>query len=378
MNFSGSGVSWTLGPRGASIGIGKRGTFLNTGIPGTGLYSRERLGKGSTTRQSYSGTGTTQTIEITISITDDGVLSFKDAQGNPVPEALIDVARRQQGEKIKTLIQEKCDELTAQVEALGKIHLYTPDPHIPPQFIPLQFSVPKPSEPISKSPGFFGRLFKSYVARIEEENKNALEDHAKQVEQWEKQKADFDATQLERRQFIERVISGDTQALEQSIEEILNDIVWPRETLVGLDIRENGSTVLFDVDLPEIEEMPTRIAGVQSGYPLYVKEMGAAQVQELYMKHVHAVGFRIIGEAFATSPAVRQVILSAYSQRPNKATGHISDEYLYSVRVNRDDWTKINFCNLEQLDIVEVLAQFELRRGMTKTGVFKAIEPIAI
>ena len=50
MNFSTSGVSWTLGPRGASIGIGKRGTFLNSGIPGTGFYSRERIGGTKTTR----------------------------------------------------------------------------------------------------------------------------------------------------------------------------------------------------------------------------------------------------------------------------------------------------------------------------------------
>lgn len=44
INITGKGItSATIGPPGASVNIGKRGTYLNTGIPGTGLYARERL-----------------------------------------------------------------------------------------------------------------------------------------------------------------------------------------------------------------------------------------------------------------------------------------------------------------------------------------------
>lgn len=44
LNLSKSGTSTTLkGGKGMSINIGKDGTFLNTGIPGTGLYSRNKL-----------------------------------------------------------------------------------------------------------------------------------------------------------------------------------------------------------------------------------------------------------------------------------------------------------------------------------------------
>lgn len=44
VNLSGSGISSTIGVKGASINFSKKGTYLNTGIPGTGLYSRERIG----------------------------------------------------------------------------------------------------------------------------------------------------------------------------------------------------------------------------------------------------------------------------------------------------------------------------------------------
>jgi len=44
LNFSSSGVSSTIGVRGASINFSRRGTYLNTGIPGTGLFNRQKIG----------------------------------------------------------------------------------------------------------------------------------------------------------------------------------------------------------------------------------------------------------------------------------------------------------------------------------------------
>lgn len=55
LNFSGAGVSSTIGVKGASINFSKKGAYLNTGIPGTGLYNRQKIGgaqKASTSFQS--------------------------------------------------------------------------------------------------------------------------------------------------------------------------------------------------------------------------------------------------------------------------------------------------------------------------------------
>ncbi|HYV03816.1 MAG TPA: hypothetical protein VFB82_04485 [Blastocatellia bacterium] len=164
--------------------------------------------------------------------------------------------------------------------------------------------------------------------------------------------------------------------MEAFLEENLQAIVWPRETNVSTEIREGGSLIFIDVDLPEIEDMPSRTASApQRGYKLSVKEMSPAQLQRLYMRHIHGIGFRIIGEAFAALPGAQQLVLSAFSQRPSSVTGQVSDEYLYSARVVRDSWCRIAFDRLQNLDVVEALAQFDLRRNMTKTGRFKAIEP---
>lgn len=43
LNFSKSGISTSIGVRGASVTFGQNGTYLNTGIPGTGLYNRQKI-----------------------------------------------------------------------------------------------------------------------------------------------------------------------------------------------------------------------------------------------------------------------------------------------------------------------------------------------
>ncbi|MBQ2675184.1 MAG: DUF4236 domain-containing protein [Prevotella sp.] len=60
LNLSKGGVSTSIGPKGAKISIEKNGTYLNTSIPGTGLYSRQKISgtRSSTPRSSLMDTGT--------------------------------------------------------------------------------------------------------------------------------------------------------------------------------------------------------------------------------------------------------------------------------------------------------------------------------
>ncbi len=47
VNLSKGGVSTSVGPRGAKVTFGRNGTYMNTGIPGTGIYSRQKIGGGT-------------------------------------------------------------------------------------------------------------------------------------------------------------------------------------------------------------------------------------------------------------------------------------------------------------------------------------------
>ena len=63
INWSKSGASVSVGPRGAKVNIGKRGTYVSGGIPGTGLYYRQKIGCGSKNSDTSSPTETPTTLE---------------------------------------------------------------------------------------------------------------------------------------------------------------------------------------------------------------------------------------------------------------------------------------------------------------------------
>jgi hypothetical protein len=63
LNLSKTGMSATVGMKGFSVNYGKNGTYLNTGIPGTGIYDRARLDKNN---QSYSPSNNQSNIQQTI------------------------------------------------------------------------------------------------------------------------------------------------------------------------------------------------------------------------------------------------------------------------------------------------------------------------
>jgi hypothetical protein len=162
------------------------------------------------------------------------------------------------------------------------------------------------------------------------------------------------------------------------LQQRLEAVQWPRETSIAIEISQSGNSAIIDVDLPEIEDCPRKTATYGGrGWKVSFKDLSDSKLTQLYMRHVHGIGFRVLGETFAALPTIQNVILSGYSQRPNKANGQIADEYLYSVKASREAWSKVQFNNLAAIDVAEYLIQFELRRYMSRSGRFKAVEPFA-
>lgn len=378
MNVSGSGVSWTLGPRGATVGIGKRGARLNTSF--MGFSSSQPLSCPPPRRRQTAPRELPpppQSIALTCSVDDDGVLSFQDEHGNTLDDALVETAKKQNRDAILGLIQRKCDQINGELDALATIHLHTPSPHTPPRFHPEFYSESPPGVPMPPQPRWWEKFLPKRRAKLEALHRHALAEYQTRVATWRSEKAKHEQKQAAQQYLIEEAIYTDTVAMERWLEANLQDIAWPRETLVAVEISDDGRHILLDVDLPEVEDMPSKLAAVPSrGLKLLVKELPAAQVRKRYMAHIHGIAFRLIGETFAALPIVQCITLSGFSQRNDPATGQRRADYLYSARVNRDDWASIDFEQLSTIDVVEAFGRFELRRQMSKTGIFKPIEPL--
>lgn len=384
LNFGSRGASWTLGGRGASIGIGPRGTYLNTSIPGTGISARQRLSGASSPsvparRQALLDAArlpNSQTAPAKLQVGEDGSITLLNSEGTVIPEVLVQEVRRQQPETWRTMMQAVCDVFNEPHDLLATVHEDTPRPQ-PPTFEPQPFPEDEPPAPALERGTLWTRLWKNARIRLDARNARLQAEHAQAIEAYTERRQAHAAAEARRRHTIEQAIHHEVPAMEAFLSEWLSAIEWPRETLVSFELLDNGRRLLIDVDLPEIEQMPSATASVPArGHKLTIRELSEAKVRRLYATHVHAVGFRVIGEAFAALPTVQTIELGAYSQRTDKATGSIEDEYLYAVRVSRQQWQCIDFTNLGAIDCIEALDRFELRRRMFASMIFKSIEPL--
>lgn len=378
LNMSKSGFGLSVGPRGTSMSFGPSGTYRNVNLPG-GFSFRDRVGETSQ-RHSDSRSSDSQKVSVgvTIGLEDDGTVIFKDLDGNPLSPHLQDLAKKQQGETIKEWLVKNCDEINEKIEQLESIHVATSAPWQKSVYTPIPFTNEPPVPPDPKSLGLRGHLFPWIKRRIETDNATAETEYDERMTIWRDMKVTHENTEADKRVLLEEKLYREPEAMQMVLEQRLACVPWPRETHISMEIAEGGKLAILDVDLPEIEDVPRKTATYGGrGWKVTIKELSDHKVAQLYMRHVHGIAFRVIGETLAALPTVQNVMVSGYSQRSNKVTGKIMDEYLYSVKVSRERWSKLNFGNLSAIDVTESLNQFELRREMSKSGRFSAVEPFS-
>lgn len=378
LNISKTGLGVSIGPRGAKVGIGPRGLHQSIGLPGTGVHFREETGWGKmgASHSRRASSGMTRTFVASIEVKEDGTVSLTDENGYPLAPKHVKALREQKGDEIAAALEAAAEERNAGIDRILGVHLDTPDPAAPLRLIGLRFSLPKPEQPGPLHAGWRGLIWPRHKKRVAEENQQRHEDWTARVAQWENERRKHEASEEAKKREFEEGRLSDVATMERILEERFARLAWPRETEVSFQLREDGRLLWLDVDLPEVEDMPTeQAAPAARGLRLTIKKKSETQVRREYMQHIHGVLFRIIGEAYFTLPTVEEIAASGYSQRSDPATGHVRDEYLISAKVSRSDWSKLNFGNLRNLDIVGSFENFDLRRRVSKTGIFAPIKP---
>jgi hypothetical protein len=353
-------------------------------------------------------------VGVRIALAEDGTLSFATEGSSVLPPKLVAQVFAQHGETVREWLENYAQGFNADNVKLAKIHEDTPAPEYRSRFervtfvmcppeppVLSDFAEPQPQRPDDKRAGLIARIIPGGVNRHEQKQAGKVaafeEQHAKwqegkiaHEESQQRLKAEHEAElarwtdlkELHRQGEENRAAEHEYRLLtdlayaEEFLAAELAKLAWPRETNIDLEMVDLESAFL-DVDLPEIEDVPRRVAVVNAnGKRLNFKEKSEKALREEYASHVHGVGFRFAGSVFSILPSVLSVTVSAYSQRLNSSTGTVADEYLYSVRASRSDFRKVNFSKLSLVNPVDALAAFELRRDMTKTGIFRPIDPI--
>jgi hypothetical protein len=377
LNISKSGVGISAGPRGAKIGVGPRGVHRSVGIPGTGLsYREEARWKSGNSMGGSTSSNRTGSNEAVLEVRQDGSVALVGHDGEPVPPRLAKLFREQHADQIQSFLERACDRWNAGIDEILTVHLSTPDPAVNLEYEMRSFAEKRPDPFVPRRLGVFGRFWRPWRERTEQANEAGRKAQAVAVAEWEERKDRFEAEERAKEQDYVSLRYSDLPAMERVLEDRLSAINWPRTTEVSYQLREQGQELWVDVDLPEVEDMPReRATTAARGLKLNITTKSETQVRREYMRHVHAILFRLVGEAFFSLPTVRIVVASGYSQRPDPATGHVRDDYLISARVARSKWAEADFANLDALDVVACFERFDLTRKMTKTGIFTPVNP---
>jgi len=375
MNFSGSGIGLSIGVPGARVTVGPSGVYRHLSIPGTGIYSRERIRLKDTRARAATEVQGVAGLSYQIS-TEEPALQLLDYHTEaPLPESTVRWVRRHYPHVLTQALEESAQEFNEALEAMEGIYIATPAPQPPAHFAPEAFPDPRPEPPEVEALRGLGRFMPGARERHEAAQVQARADWEEAHQDWElRARAHQDVQAPLRAAYASR--DHEEEAASQVLAHCLAGVRWPRETLLDWDVEEDR--LFMDVDLPTEATVPRkRFRTLQRGLRLGVTELSDTQVRRVYMGYVHGALFRVAGEAFHALPALQKVVISGFTQEIDAATGKEQDTFLVSVQIARADWEGIRFDALDQVDPVAALARFPHRRDMTRTGIFRAIIPFS-
>lgn len=394
LNVSKLGVGISLGFRGASISTGPRGTYLNTSIPGTGISSRQRLDSaGNASKHSFIPGS-----KLLLQIDDEGnerlLLFYPD--GRPfTDETLInkikkmneykDILKQERKAKLD-YFQKKHEDFvlvyksTPRIISTGDVEQERDDTSKFQRLVytPREFSAPKPDigKHYDEAFEFARKTVKTYkfwkknaiISEMTQEKMREL--HEADMKEWNMQKAEFDKTEAriktekdaeyeqiyehqisERKETYEKILHPDQEYLQNTVADVLSQIELPVD--FSIDYAISGNTIELDMDLPEIEDFPQKYATILQSGKLSVKKKTISELNHDYATGVVGMAFFFAGILFNISPAIESISVAGYTQRTNKATGNTEDQYVYSVKFEREQFSSLNFANIDPLQAIE-------------------------
>jgi hypothetical protein len=244
------------------------------------------------------------------------------------------------------------------------------------------FNQPKPAAPELKEAGLRGIFSGSRRQHIEEENRQLLSAYEGRLKAWSEakdaaeasytqekesyqgiladwldRKKTFDAAEAERVRQLEEARQEDPGTMRALLGRRLDSLTWPPELDMAYaneyTIEKGGSQLHLEVRVPGQDSWG---------------DSQAASGAIAYPDLVHAIAFRLVGELFYVLPAAKEVVISAFEEDSGRSGHHDGTIFLLSSKVSRDAWDRIDFVNLEYLDLLGCFASFKIRSKMTEAG----------
>ncbi|MFP4152810.1 MAG: DUF4236 domain-containing protein [Alkalispirochaeta sp.] len=338
----------------------------------------------------YTGDELVELLDLRFRVTDDGTVGTFLPDGEEILEPRIlrkvrrSAAFRAEAEALR---ESYLEDLQREMAEILEVHHRTPpattaadvearlaEPE-PPEIQPKPYEVPPPTEEsiagelhaearrtVSWWPVWNARRRRrDYVEQRMQDRVSAA------IARWKEGKTQFDQREAvrvaeENRRNRERyeegaahlraLRDGDPRAIGSELEALLESVAYPLPMEIEFSVEDDGM-VFFDVDLPEIEDLPDETARILASGKLSVKPKSARQREDEYARVVAALSLFVGGYAFAAAPSVRYARVRGYTRRIDPATGRETDIVVVDVTFDRERFTSLRLPAGEAVAMVE-------------------------
>ena len=403
--------------------------YLSVGYPGSTLYYRAPLPG----RENQEEPPDKIVHDANLALDEEGFLVIKMKDGRIIEHGktrrLVHMAK--DIEKFHRFMQDKVNGMNEDVDTLLSVHKEAVSPNAPRLLYPEVFYEPYPERMLSSRFWFLGIIaiiLVAYYALPDASHPSLLiiglvaatllmlylrikgiRNYDDSLSKWEARKREFEEKQQDfLKSWKEECECGEDHNAVLGL--ALDSFDWPRDTNVSFEFRDGGKELYLDMDLPAWDELPAqawRIGGDK--VTLERSIISPYDRRERYVRHVHSLAFLAASIAFWSTPSLETLYLSAFCENytppdpaignpppdpkkkvdprfPNAhpvATPRVEHEpgtgepaFLLSLKINRDDWAKLNFDNLHRLNPVHALEDFEMRRDLdTQHMILNKITP---
>lgn len=388
LNLSKRGVSLSLGGRGAQLTVGTHGARVTVGLPGTGLSYTRKLGSASRTpgRSARDPKEATWPEDATLALAPDKAsVHVLDGRGQRLPSTVESACLKARRDDVLAWLEEVVAEQLDELGELSALHHHLlPDMSGAPRFEAL----PAPTLVLPEAPSAPERSLLSQAASWlwSSESDEADRAHAAALRQHREVVAELTQaheaamTQWREEEGLRRYIFDvgrfeNPDLLERHFEDTLDRIPWPVETLISFEA-PTLDTLHIAVELSNLDTLPKTRPKLRRRPPgIGQAAMSQTDQRRQTMAYVHSVGFVLMALAFWQLPTIAHLTLNVGTERIDPRTANTEEVTLYALRASRDVWSNVNLKRLKELDVVACFELFELRRKMSKTGIFKPVEP---
>jgi hypothetical protein len=163
---------------------------------------------------------------------------------------------------------------------------------------------------------------------------------------------EWDAREGDRVAWAQRVRDGDPETVETTLVETLSDLDFPFETECAAAVIDAGTGYVL-LDLPEIEDVipEMRLRALKDGRVKEVKRSKAERFAD-YARLAAGLALLLARTAFSAGPTLQTVHLAAYTQRRQRSSAALRDDFVYEVQFSRQHIASLVSKEIDPLAVV--------------------------